>query len=234
MQLETDRDAIITRQILTETSCKPHCGPSDTWPGLRGFCTPPKYAQVFCVMRFGRKCEVQVIPSVSRPTNTGVKGQDSKLGIVAYTSGQDFGGLNLSPEEYDSTTARRDASDSKRLLKHGESTPKLVDVPFYGIPIPEIIAFVAGIILVVANPAEDAENNTLGTVLVIGAMLGFILCSPLSFTRVTNFIPDLVYLAIGSAWTLYGALRDGRSQYRWRSARRRNQWGAAQFRVSPH
>lgn len=155
-------------------------------------------------MRFGRKCEVQVIPSVSRPTNTGVKGQDSKLGIVAYTSGQDFGGLNLSPEEYDSTTARRDASDSKRLLKHGESTPKLVDVPFYGIPIPEIIAFVAGIILVVANPAEDAENNTLGTVLVIGAMLGFILCSPLSFTRVTNVIPDLVYLAIGSAWTLYG------------------------------
>lgn len=155
-------------------------------------------------MRFGRKCEVQVIPSVSRPTNTGVKGQDSKLGIVAYTSGQDFGGLNLSPEEYDSTTARRDASDSKRLLKHGESTPKLVDVPFYGIPIPEIIAFVAGIILVVANPAEDAENNTLGTVLVIGAMLGFILCSPLSFTRVTNFVPDLVYLTIGSAWTLYG------------------------------
>lgn len=155
-------------------------------------------------MRFGRKYEVQIIPSVSRPTNTGVKDQDSKLGIVAYTSGQDFGGLNLSPEEYDSTIARRAASDSKNFLKHEESTPKLVDVPFYGIPIPEIIAFVAGIILVVANPAEDAENNTLGTVLVIGAMLGFILCSPLSFTRVTNFIPDLVYLAIGSAWTLYG------------------------------
>ncbi|GAB2505044.1 hypothetical protein [Corynebacterium atrinae] len=91
-----------------------------------------------------------------------------------------------------------------RILKDGESAPKLVDVPFYGIPIPEIITFVAGIILVVANPSEDSENNTLGTVLVIGAMLG-LSCAP-RCRLLGSLVSSLtsIYLAIGSGWTLYG------------------------------
>lgn len=82
--------------------------------------------------------------------------------------------------------------------------PRLIDTLPFGIPIPELLVIIGGLIVFLTGTDPRSAGEIFALTLAISTTAGVVLCVPLSLGRLERIVPDLVVLAVGLAVVIWG------------------------------